>query len=109
MFSTGALAQTRYDMKTAGAPPSVLQRIRRQVGQAISPQRHGRCLTTLLAVHMGAKDPGISIPCDQIAHWLMLMQSGVQVRREAHLADRLSQQPPARRWQAAKAPHSNQK
>lgn len=107
-FSTGALAQSRYDMKTAGAPMSVIQTHRRQAGQALSPGKSGRCLTTLLSLVLGpARDPGVSIPCDQLLHWFKLLQMDGGVRRRARLTwpaqmASLRAMPPAQRWQAAR-------
>eukprot|EP00959_Pyramimonas_sp_CCMP1952_P299586 6266121-Pyramimonas_sp.AAC.1 len=57
MISVSAFAQSRYSDQVYGTAPSIVQRWRRAMADLSSRRKHGRCLTTHLALECGTQDP----------------------------------------------------
>ena len=80
LFTWGLLPEAGPPASAAG-PPEPMER---SAGAALAPKRHGRCLTTLIAIHMGMHgDPGVTIPTELVLNWLRLCQHDPKVRMRA--------------------------
>ena len=69
LFQSGTRPQAGYDAKIHGLPPTKVKELRRAAGAVISAAKHGRCLTTRLAIEYGDSEPAFAIPLDLITAW----------------------------------------
>ena len=73
LFCSGVQPQAAYHAKVHGLPPTRVRSLRRGAGAMMSHANRGRCLTTRIAIEMGDKDPGISVPLSLIGAWFDYM------------------------------------
>ena len=109
LWSMGALPQAVYGHQIYGVSPSSIRTLRRQAGQAIAGTGSGRCLTTLLAMHLGTKDPGLELRRQLVLEFCIVWKSSPELHdriRAAwrHLTPRLW--PSKFRWARVKGPIS---
>ena len=69
LFCGGVQPQAAYHAQVHGLPPSRILALRRGAGAMLSHSNRGRCLTTRLAIEMGDKDPGVSVPLSLLTAW----------------------------------------
>ena len=73
LFCSGVQPQAAYHAQVHGLPPTRKRDLRRAAGAMLSHANRGRCLTTRLALEMGDKDPGVSIPMSLFVAWFAYM------------------------------------
>ena len=110
LWTTGALPQASYGHQCNGFPPSVVVKLRRQASQAIAGRGTGRCLTSILSLRMGRKEPALELRRQLVFEWLMVWRSTPSlhfrvIRAWSFLRPRLLD--PKTRWARVRGPVSS--
>ncbi|CAK0871462.1 unnamed protein product [Prorocentrum cordatum] len=71
----GVLPMGGYSDRVYGAAPSVILRWRRAIAQTVAKKWPGRCLTTLLQLKVGAKDPQVQMVHQVVESWMQVIFS----------------------------------
>ncbi|CAK0790274.1 unnamed protein product, partial [Prorocentrum cordatum] len=69
----GVLPMADYSDKVFGAAPSVINGWRKALGQTLAKKWPGRCLTTLLQLRVGRKDPQYQIVHRLVESWMSII------------------------------------
>ncbi|CAK0800747.1 unnamed protein product, partial [Prorocentrum cordatum] len=69
----GVLPMADYSDKVFGAAPSVINSWRKALGQTLAKKWPGRCLTTLLQLRVGRKDPQYQIVHRLVESWMSII------------------------------------
>ena len=107
LAATGAAPQEQWADAIHGAAPTVVEKRRRTWGCLLSKSKQGRCLTTLLQLELGCRDPAIATAMSVVDSWIYIVQQRDQHKIVtafwSHAVERISAIPSSARWKHVKA------